>query len=284
MSESTPLYFVHITDTHLNAPENETFLKLDTTANLLAILTHVRSLAYKPAFVVITGDLAHEGNAADYRFIKQLLEVESEALGAPIFVTLGNHDHRDAFNAGYLNEPNTDRPYYFVETIAGLRVFVLDSHYPGHSEGWLDAEQLTWLQTELTTDTTPALLCVHHPPHTNTFFANTDHLLTNSAEFAAAIAGHNVIGILSGHIHFNSIATFHGVLSAAGQGSAFGLDSTERTGMRLLAAHGYNLGIVQNGTLSLQPFNLPSDRRELMFVTFDEIRRAHHHQQASTSA
>jgi 3',5'-cyclic AMP phosphodiesterase CpdA len=284
MSESAPLYFVHITDTHLNAPENESFMKLNTTANLNEIFAHVRSLAYKPAFVVITGDLAHEGNAADYSYIKQLLDAESEALGAPIFVTLGNHDHRDAFNAGYLNKPNTDRPYYFVQNAAGLRVFILDSHYPGHSEGLLDAEQLTWLHTELAVDATPALICVHHPPHTNSFFANTDHLLTNSADFAAAIAGYNVIGILSGHIHFNSIATFHGVLSAAGQGSAFGLDSTERTGMRLLAAHGYNLGIIQNGTLSLQPFSLPSDRRELMFVTFDDIKRAHYQQISTTSA
>jgi 3',5'-cyclic-AMP phosphodiesterase len=280
--EQSPLYFIHITDTHVNAPEHETFLKLDTAANLREIFAHIRTLSVKPGFVVITGDLVHEGNVDDYRFLRQLLDAESEALGAPILVTLGNHDRRAPFQEGYNGQQN-DLAYYFVQPFDGLRVFILDSHYPGHEEGLLDAEQLAWLKTQLAADTTPALLCIHHPPHTNSFFANTDHLLTNSTDLAEAITGQNVIGILSGHIHFNSVATFDGVLSAAGQGSAFGLDATERTGMRLINAYGYNLGIVHGETLSLQPFSMQTDRRELIFITFEQIMRMREQQHASAS-
>jgi 3',5'-cyclic-AMP phosphodiesterase len=282
--DHSPLYFVHITDTHLNAPGKEGFLKLDTTANLREILTQVRGLSFRPAFVVISGDLAHEGDAEDYRFIREMLDAEQEALGAPVLVALGNHDHRAPFHEGYFGQAGETRGHYFVQAFDGLRVFVLDSNYPGHDEGLLDADQLAWLKAGLAAESTPALLVVHHPPHTNSFFTDHTHLLTNADTLAEAIAGAPVAGILSGHIHFNSLASFAGVLSAAGQGAAFGLDSTDRTAMRLINAYGYSLGIFQNGALSVQPVTLPSDRRELMRISFEDIMRARENHHAERTA
>ena len=278
---TSPLYFVHITDTHLKSPTKESFLKIDTVSNLRTVLTQVRSLARKPAFVIITGDLAHEGDPEDYRFIKTLLDEESAALGAPILVALGNHDHRDAFNEGYLGEPNSDAPHYFVEYFDGVRVIVLDSHWQGNDAGKIDEKQLNWLEDELDNDAVEGtVLFVHHPPHVNSFFLTVDHLLTNNTELADVIEGSDVLGILSGHIHFNSSAGFHGIPSITGQATAFGLDASVTTGMRMIEAYGYNLCIVQDGTLIVQPVELPTSRRELLFMTFEQLAQATQHSSA----
>jgi 3',5'-cyclic AMP phosphodiesterase CpdA len=278
---ASPFYFVHITDTHLNAPIKDSFLKLDTAAHLREVLAQVRTLAFKPAFVVITGDLAHEGDAEDYRFIKQLLDEESAALGAPILVALGNHDHRDAFNEGYLGQLNRDAAHYAVHDFDGVRVVILDSHWVGSHSGKLDDEQLAWLKQQLATDSVHGtLLFVHHPPHTNTFFADTSHLLTNSDALAEAIEGSDVVGILSGHVHLNSVSAFSKVLSVTGQATAFGLDGTETRGMRMVEAYGYNLCILKDGMLTVQPYEMPSSRREVLFMTFEQLQAAMQHNTA----
>lgn len=270
-----PLHFIHITDTHLNAPSKEPFLKLDPWGNLRAVLAEVRALPYKPAFVVITGDLAHEGDAEDYRAIRQGLTEESTTLGAPILVALGNHDHRDAFNAGYLGQPGSDAAYYFAQDFDGLRVIVLDSHWVGSHSGRLDEAQLAWLREQLAAPAPRGtLLCLHHPPHINLYMKDTSRLLTNSDALAQVIAGSDVIGILSGHVHMNSMADIQGALSVTGQATAFGLDANETRGMRLIDAWGYNVCIVHEGGLVVQPFEMPASRREVMFMTHEQIATA----------
>ncbi len=278
---SSPMYFIHITDTHLNAPTKNSFLKLDTAGNLRTVLGQIRHLSIQPTFVVITGDLAHEGDAEDYRFIKQMLDEESAALGAPILVALGNHDHRDAFNEGYLGNAGSEAAYYYTEDFDGLRVIVLDSHWNGHDAGKLDEEQLVWLKSQLGQKAAlGTLLFVHHPPHLNSFFKTTEHLLTNNQGLAEAIQGSDVLGILSGHIHFNSVSPFACILSSTGQATAFGLDPSVTDGMRMIEAYGYNLGIVIDGSLIIQPAELPTSRRELLYMTFEQLAEATKHHSA----
>ena len=272
---TSPLYFVHITDTHLNTPTKETFLKIDTTGNLRAVLNQVKTLTFKPAFIIISGDLAHEGDAEDYRYIKSLLDEESAALGTPILVALGNHDHRDAFNEGYLGKADSDAAYSYAQDFDGLRLLVLDTQWPGHEAGELDEDQLNWLEDQLEEEAARGtVVVVHHPPHINSFFTTTEHLLTNGEDLGDAIEDSDVIGVLSGHVHFNSSAGFHGVLSVSGQATAFGLDAAVTTGMRMVEAYGYNLCIVHEGTLIVQPVEIPTSRRELLMMTFEQLAQA----------
>jgi 3',5'-cyclic AMP phosphodiesterase CpdA len=278
---TSPFYFVHITDTHINAPTKDSFLKLDTAAHLRTVLAQVRELVFKPAFVVITGDVAHEGDADDYRFVKQLIDEESALLGVPILLALGNHDHREPFNEGYLNQPGSDAPYYFTQEFAGVRVIVLDSHWVGSHSGKLDDEQLAWLKAQLAMRAERGtLIFIHHPPHINSFFKDISHLLTNSDALAEAIVGSDVIGVLSGHVHMKSMSAFHNVLSVTGQATAFGLDPAETRGMRMIETYGYNLCIVQDGALIVQPFELPTSRREILFMTHEQLAAAMQHQSA----
>lgn len=266
MSQDT-LYFIHMTDTHIKAPDAKGFLNLDMTAKLRAVFAQVRTLSVRPAFFVISGDLTHEGDTADYQHLRAVLDEEAADFDAPVFVALGNHDHRGPFREGYLGEAPAETAYYFETMIDGLRLIVLDTEISSEGEkveGRLDAEQLAWLKSVLATPSERGtILVLHHPALPNTLRLLDDHLLTNPADLAEAIRGTDVIGLLSGHIHFSSVGSFHGVPSAALAGVAFNLDPTTPTAMRFLDSSGFNLVMVRDRQMIVQPMMLPGDHTEV---------------------
>jgi 3',5'-cyclic AMP phosphodiesterase CpdA len=266
MHSQTPLYFIHMTDTHVKAPGAKPFLNLDTSGKLRAVFAAVRALSIQPAFFVISGDLTHEGDTEDYRHLRAVVDEEAAAFGVPVFVSLGNHDHRGPFREGYLGEGATENAYYYAEMIDGLRLIVLDSEISDEGEkveGRLDAAQLAWLRTQLEIPAPRGtILVVHHPPLRNTLRLLDSHILTNPADLADAIRGRDVIGILSGHIHFNSIGSFEGIPSIACAGVAFNLDPTTSKSMRFIDSSGYNLVMVADGRMIVQPTLLPGAQTE----------------------
>lgn len=168
MENQTPLYFIHMTDTHVKAPTAKPFLNLDTSGKLRAVFAAVKALSIQPAFFVISGDLTHEGDIEDYRHLRAVVDEEAAAFGVPVFVSLGNHDHRAPFREGYLGEGAAENAYYYAEMIDGLRLIVLDSEISDEGEkveGRLDAAQLAWLRTQLKTPAPRGtIIVVHHPP------------------------------------------------------------------------------------------------------------------------
>ncbi|MBW4438420.1 MAG: metallophosphoesterase [Pleurocapsa minor GSE-CHR-MK-17-07R] len=261
------LYFIHMTDTHIKAPGQKNLLNLDMTAKLRAVFAQVKTLSVKPAFFVISGDLAHEGDTADYQHLRAVLDEETADFNAPVFVALGNHDHRGPFREGYLGQTPEETAYYFEQTIDGLRLIVLDTEISSEGEkveGRLDAEQLTWLKSVLATPAERGtILVLHHPALPNALRLLDDHLLTNPDDLAEAIRDTDVIGLLSGHIHFSSVGSFHGVPSAALAGVAFNLDPTTATSMRFMDSSGFNLGMVRDHHMIVQPMMLPGEHREV---------------------
>jgi 3',5'-cyclic AMP phosphodiesterase CpdA len=267
MDASFPIYFIHLTDTHIKAPGAKAFLNLDMSTKLRAVFAAVKELRIQPACFVISGDLTHEGDTADYQHLKTLVDEAAAEFGVPVLVALGNHDHRGPFREGYLGESPSDKAYYFTTVVDGLRFIVLDSEISDEGEkveGKLDAVQLAWLKTQLTTSAPRGtILVLHHPPMRNAFRLLDSHLLTNPDELAAVIQGSDVIGLLAGHIHFNSLGSFHGIPSAACAGVAFNLAPTMPQSMRFIDSSGYNLIMVADGQMIVQPMTLPGPQPEV---------------------
>jgi len=67
------------------------------------------SLPERPAGIFISGDCAYNnGESGDYAVVADLL-TPLRADGAPVHITLGNHDHRERFWEG-LKEQKEKRP------------------------------------------------------------------------------------------------------------------------------------------------------------------------------
>jgi Icc protein len=259
-----PVFFVHLTDIHISAPDKKPLFGLEMSDKLHAVFAEIRGLRTQPSFVVISGDLTHDGDLEDYRFLRKLLDEEGQALGIPIHVALGNHDFREPFREGYLGEAPSNESYYYSFMENGLRVVVLNTQVPGTHAGRLDELQLAWLDDVLSEPAPSGTIIVHHHPVVLTPTAIMDaHLLENPHDLARVLKGRDVIGLLSGHIHFHNIGTLNGIPCASADGVAFGLDPSSSDCMRVIDRSGYNLVTVKNGQMIVQPMTLPGVQRLL---------------------
>ena len=252
MSELT---FVHLTDLHILSSESG-LLKGERTAHKLRqIMARIHEMEVRPDFFILTGDLANDGKEAEYRTLNGLLG-ELRSFDAPLILGLGNHDQRVPFRQIVLGEESADesRPYYHSAMFDGLRVIMLDSKVPDAVHGELDAPQLAWLEAELQR---PAplgnLIAIHHPPVFSTVEPLNEHGLRNSLELAQTIKGHHVHAILSGHIHYAHIASFHGTLSVTTPATAYTFDPGFQNDFRAINGSGFTLGSLRGGQFYADP-------------------------------
>jgi 3',5'-cyclic AMP phosphodiesterase CpdA len=160
-------------DTHLAADRALVFRGVNPTNHFKQVSQEVLSLAVVPAGVMITGDCAYNsGELSDYAVLGSLLKPLREA-GLPIYLALGNHDHRERFWETFKEENQATRPVTNRQT-ALVRTphfnwVVLDSLETTLSTpGLLGPDQLHWLAKVLDENAkTPALVVLHHNPGLN---------------------------------------------------------------------------------------------------------------------
>ncbi|MEK0315528.1 metallophosphoesterase family protein [Cohnella sp. 56] len=255
--------FVHLTDTHMNAPSSDgPFAKFKLAEKVKQTCRHIQEANIAPAFVLITGDLSHEGDAADYAYIRTVLDECSALVGAPVHVVLGNHDHRSAFRQGYLGETPSEEAYYYSHDIDGLRLIGLNSQTPGRHDGEIDAAQLAWLSDELAQPAPLGTIVAIHHPMMSVRGMPGDHLLANRAQLGEVLAGTDVIGVMAGHVHSNNVGTYRGIVNVAAAGTAFTGEMADADNYKMVNFCGYNVVDVSEEGISIQTTVLPTSNEE----------------------
>lgn len=254
------LTFVHLTDLHILAGLEDYLHGCRTADKLRQAVWHLRAMTIQPDFFILSGDLANSGEEAEYRTLNPLME-ELRSFGAPLILGLGNHDRRLPFRKIVLAEQAEDETqrYYHSAFFGGLRVIMLDSKVPDEVHGHLDGPQLAWLADELSR---PAplgnLIALHHPPVFSTVEPLNKHCLRNPEDLAQAIAGHHVHAILSGHIHYPHVTTFHNTLSVTTPATAYLLDPGFQQEHRATGGWGYTIGSLRGGQFYANPVSMPA--------------------------
>ena len=256
----TDLTFVHLSDLHI-VPKPEDLLKDQRPGDKLrGAIRLIRNMAIAPDFFILSGDLANDGEEAEYQRLNTLLD-ELRAFGVPLILGVGNHDRRLPFRRVVLGEEATDESqrYYHSAMFAGLRVIMLDSKAPEAVYGDLDEAQLAWLAEELRQ---PAplgnLIAVHHPPVFSTVEPLSEHCLRNPEALAQTIAGHHVHAILSGHIHYPHITSFHETISITSPAVAYMLDPGSQNELSPTDGWGFTLCSLRGGQLYANPITVHS--------------------------
>ncbi|WP_417515738.1 phosphodiesterase [Minwuia sp.] len=199
---------VAITDTHI-VPRGQTSRGLDTGERLTMALDDLAANHADAAFCVILGDLADHGEIDAYRhFIERI-----DGFPIPVHLMIGNHDNRANFRRMFPDTPVDANG--FVQSVAvteaGHFIFC-DTHQPYHVDGRLCRDRLDWLDARLAEAAgSDAFLFLHHPPYRTG--GPIDALrLTNHAELAETLTGHdNVRHIFAGHTHRMSTGVWHGM-------------------------------------------------------------------------
>jgi 3',5'-cyclic-AMP phosphodiesterase len=267
------LTFLHLTDTHISKNYQGSFLeklqgpKGNPTDHLIKVLENIDSLQQDLDFILITGDLVHEGNSEDYRYFKKI--IQDHVKDIPVFTVLGNHDLSKAYWEGYEGKQDCSDRLFYEKNINGYRLIVLDSSYDNSGVGIVDAQQLDWLKEVLKTPSkNGTIVSVHHPLDVGE--VTDGHALSNSKEVLSIIEDSDVKAVVSGHIHQNRIKTFGSILLTAGDSTAFGLTVKSETA-EFNDKTGFTFCTMDENGLSVQIVRFPNELNTLFSVPLQAL-------------
>lgn len=99
------------------------------------------------------------------------------------------------------------------------------------------------------------------------------------------LGGRNILGILSGHIHYDRVTNWYGVPVVVGMGQHAATDPLElASGLRQVSGTGFTVGTVRPSGLTVSFVPQPADRREINRISYDRIRQIDAQQAAAASA
>jgi 3',5'-cyclic-AMP phosphodiesterase len=219
------LCFVHLSDMHFledpSRPQHGT-LTSEIFERAIPLVN-----ALRPDLIVVGGDLTSDEKEASYRRAHAALA----RLLAPVHVVMGNHDDRRAFRAVFHpDQPATGDPVTRAFDQGPCRFVLLDSLIPGAVEGRMEADQLAWLDRELTAHPErPTFVFLHHPPLPIGVRWLDDLGFLNGGDLVRVLQGHpQVRAVLFGHVHQPRIWRRGTTVFASVPALAFQFSATEQ--------------------------------------------------------
>lgn len=224
--------FIHLTDLHISHPDaKDPKDKGGSRETLERVVGIINAMDPQPDFVVASGDLTNMGDEASYGLVQELMA----PLKPPVIMAMGNHDLREGFRAVFGGDGGA-APYYHDAVHGGLHVITLDTKVPERVAGTICDMQFDYLSEALTRHAElPKLIVMHHPPRVDDAglpWGTID--LASTKRLAEALEGHDIAGILSGHIHINQVHHWHGIPICITSGLDYTIDLLERQDLRLL--------------------------------------------------
>jgi len=195
-SQRRPWRLLQITDTHIQANEDECFDGMDTFASLLRVLKHACDGQWSADFILLSGDLVHQEAPRAYQRLRGLLS----DLPLPVYCLPGNHDNlkmmREHLLMGNIHATASFSP-------AGWQILFLNSQLQGSPGGHLAPAELRRLHDQLQAyPDRHALVIVHHHPVPIGSPWMDQMGLDNADELFAELDGWpQVRALVCGHIH-----------------------------------------------------------------------------------
>ena len=211
-----PLYFVHISDSHLGAERDWTACDHVPYRNLERIVAAINALSPQPRFVVHTGDVANHDSEDAYRFAAELFA----RLQVPAYFATGNHDTRTYMHQHLVMGPkedllSTEDRVCYRFAVDDERFLVLDSQRPGEVVGELGAAQLDMVREEAARPDGRFTVFLHHAPIDldSRWFSEKIALLDGDALHQALLPGwERLRGVFFGHVHRGTQTFKDGIL------------------------------------------------------------------------
>ncbi|MDR0577187.1 MAG: phosphodiesterase [Candidatus Accumulibacter sp.] len=203
-----------LSDFHVRGDGRLSFRVVDTRRCLNEAVAHLKSLSQGPDVLVLTGDLADNGDARAYHVLYEALS----PLGLPVYAIPGNHDRRDRMRdilRGWCPADADVAPClcYTVED-GPVRLVMIDTMRPGSHDGHCHPAVMAWLDKTLARKPdAPTLLFMHHPPFA-TGLPVMDVPVENADALAAIVRKNPQARLCCGHIHRPILGQWMGVPAA----------------------------------------------------------------------
>ena len=201
-SKKDLIRLVQITDCHLGGDKNFILGGVNTYQSLSKILAKIEA-KQNASLVVVTGDIACEGEPASY----QLFDALMESSGMTYNWLPGNHDDFRVMNQ------IISKPFMKEVTLGNWVSISLISAVPGDVCGELSDTEFHQLEHLLQKYKDKfVLLFVHHPPVDIHCKWLDEHKISNSDRLGELLAQHgSVKAMFTGHVHQESVAEWYGM-------------------------------------------------------------------------
>lgn len=238
---------VQISDTHLLADRTGCVAEVPTWLSFCAVLDDIDERHGNFDLLVVTGDLAQDELEPTYAHLREGL---GERLSRSRLIP-GNHDDRPALRKIFPEFFSADAQWLtFAVDCGNWRVVGLDSQVTGAVHGALSAEQLKWLDDELSHHPQPHLIFLHHPPLAIGVPWMDGIRLRNEEPFLELLSKHpHVKAVSAGHVHqpFSQTTSAPAIYTAPSTCFQFGsgLDKSIST-----THHGYRVFTLKDDAVS----------------------------------
>ena len=207
------MLIAQISDLHLTRDEKFLAGMLNPYAALEQALENILHLTPRPDLLLITGDLAEQGELESYSH----LSAQLKRLPFPYFITPGNHDNPEHLRTVFgQNIPVKQKEYfsYVIEDFP-VRLIALDTRLENRARGGLSPSQIEWFIQTLANapPDTPTLVFMHHPPFMTGINRMDQYGMVEGVDEFAEILKNNpqICSVLCGHIHRSVQSVIHGV-------------------------------------------------------------------------
>ena len=193
---SKPVRVVQLSDTHLFESTDGKLLGLNTEYSLSKVLELITREQPDLDLVLATGDISQDGSEESYRRFHQHM---AETFSQPVYRLPGNHDILRKMNRHQASEYMSP----CVIDIDGWHIIMLDSTVEGEVPGYMEQEQLDYLDKKLAAAKGKhVMVCLHHQPVPVGSSWLDEQLVGNSEEFIKVLDRYdNVRAVIWGHVH-----------------------------------------------------------------------------------
>ena len=260
--------FVQISDHHLLASDNALHRGFSTAWAFRQVMAHIAdTYANDIDFIISTGDLAQNGSEDEYAFVSEMLSMEKESPApgpqrisfeglqrVPMYFLPGNHDSRYNF---YRQLFPASRPAELVNAkfeYQGIRFICID--WGPTTNANLNQQLLDFLSEALQQDQ-PAIIMMHHQVVPLGHALLDGFIAEDMDKFWNILAGHNILGIFSGHVHTNYETHARGIPVFGTGATSFQFAIEDDELLMYLKPIPYRLVTLQNGELSTMIVEVP---------------------------
>jgi Icc protein len=201
--------FIHLTDTHVTSGDRLLY-GANPARRLAQAVDSINAEHGDAAFVIVTGDMTHWGDAGAYAAFRDKIS----RLDMPVHLMVGNHDDTAAFTEYFPNAPRDNNGFvqFTLDTPHG-RAICLDTKSPGTHAGSYCQARLDWLSARLQETNDPVLLFMHHPPFKVGICAMDTIMMQDADAFHEVIAPHKarIRHLFFGHVHRAIFGNWRGI-------------------------------------------------------------------------
>ncbi|MFG1417598.1 metallophosphoesterase [Xanthobacter sp. V0B-10] len=190
---------VHLSDTHLVAAPLRLY-GLDPRERLARAIADIRANHDDADLYVVTGDLAHWGEAEAYA----AFAAEWERAGLPVVFLIGNHDDRETFRRSVPGAMGDENGFVQGERrIGDVTCLFLDTVTPGSHVGSFCERRQAWLARALDAAVGDVAIFMHHPPLAVGVAPMDAIALADADALAAVLEPHRarIRHLFFGHLH-----------------------------------------------------------------------------------